>query len=128
MAMADPHAGGPRAGGWLSRITPAAAGGVGVGLILVNPKVLVMNAAAGLIIGTARFGSPGTWLAVACYAAIAGSTVAVPILVYFVAGERVDCQLERIKDWMQRQHAALTAAILVVVCVALVYTGIAALY
>src|SRR5438874_3513707 len=36
----------------LSRMTPAGAGAVGLGLILVNPKVLVMNAAAGLVIGT----------------------------------------------------------------------------
>jgi len=108
----------------ISRITPGAAGAIGTGLILVNPKVLVMNAAAGLIIGTAGFGVAGTWIAVAYYTAIAGSSVAVPILAYFVAGERVDRQLERLKQWMQRQHAVLTAAILVAIGVVLVYTGI----
>jgi hypothetical protein len=53
--------------------------------------------------------------------------VAIPILAYFVAGERVDHQLEQIKEWMQRQHAVLTAGILAVIGLALLYTGIRAL-
>jgi hypothetical protein len=110
----------------LSRITPAGAGAVGVGLILVNPKVLVMNAAAGLVIGTAGLGVPGAWLSVAYYTVIAGSTVLLPILAYAVAGERVDHQLVRLKQWMERQHAVLMAGFLAVVGVLLVYTGIRA--
>jgi threonine/homoserine/homoserine lactone efflux protein len=108
----------------LSRITPLAAAIVGVVLVVTNPKVLVMNAAAGLVIGTGEFGVPGTWLAVAYYTLIAGSTVAIPILAYVVAAGRVDRQLERLKDWMQRQHAVLTAAILIVIGLLLLYTGI----
>src|SRR5882757_1347747 len=110
----------------LSRMTPAGAAAVGVGLILVNPKVLVMNAAAGLVIGTAGVGVPGAWLAVAYYTVLAGSTVLVPILAYAVAGERVDDQLERVKRWMERQHAVLMAGFLAVVGLLLVYTGIRA--
>jgi formate-dependent nitrite reductase membrane component NrfD len=64
------------------------------------------------------------WLAVAFYTALAGSTVIAPILAYVVAGERVDGQLERVKDWMQREHATVTAAILLLVGVLLAYTGI----
>lgn len=111
----------------LGRLTPAGAGAVGVGLILVNPKVLVVNAAAGLVIGTAGLGAPGATLAVAYYTVIAGSTVLLPILAYAVAGQRVDHQLERIKHWMERQHAVLMAGFLAVVGVLLVYTGIRAL-
>ena len=40
----------------LSRITPVGAAVIGFGLVIANPKVLVMNAAAGLIIGTAAVG------------------------------------------------------------------------
>jgi threonine/homoserine/homoserine lactone efflux protein len=111
----------------LGRLTPAGAGAVGVGLILVNPKVLVVNAAAGLVIGTAGLGAPGATLAVAYYTVIAGSTVLLPILAYAVAGQRVDHQLERIKHWMERQHAVLMAGFLAAVGVLLVYTGIRAL-
>ena len=111
----------------LGRLTPSGAGAVGVGLILVNPKVLVVNAAAGLVIGTAGLGAPGASLAVAYYTVIAGSTVLLPILAYAIAGQRVDHQLERIKQWMERQHAVLTAGFLAVVGVLLVYTGIRAL-
>jgi threonine/homoserine/homoserine lactone efflux protein len=110
----------------LSRLTPVGAGAVAVGLILVNPKVLVMNAAAGLVIGTAAVGMPGVWVAVVYYTVIAGSSVLLPILAYAVAGERVDHQLERLKQWMERQHAVLMAGFLVVVGLLLVYTGIRA--
>jgi threonine/homoserine/homoserine lactone efflux protein len=111
----------------LSRMTPAGAAAVGIGLILVNPKVLVMNAVAGLVIGTAGVGVPGAWLAVAYYTVLAGSTVLVPILAYAIAGERVDHQLERVKRWMERQHAVLMAGFLAVVGLLLAYTGIRAL-
>jgi len=110
----------------LSRLTPVGAGAVAVGLILVNPKVLLMNAAAGLVIGTASLGTPGVWVAVVYYTVIAGSSVLIPILAYAIAGERVDHQLERLKRWMERQHAVLTAGFLVVVGLLLVYTGIRA--
>ena len=109
----------------LSRITPGGALVAGFALVVANPKVLVMNAAAGLIIGTAAVGV-GVWLAVAFYSAVAGSTVIIPILAYMVAGERVDHQLERFRDWMQREHAVVTAAILAVVGLLLLYTGIRA--
>jgi threonine/homoserine/homoserine lactone efflux protein len=111
----------------LSRMTPVGAAAVGLGLILVNPKVLVMNAAAGLVIGTAGLGVPGAWVAVAYYTVIAGSSVLVPILAYTVAGQRVDHQLERVKQWMEHQHAVLMAGFLAVVGLLLVYTGIRAL-
>ena len=110
----------------LSKMTPIGAGAIAVGLILVNPKVLVMNAAAGLVVGTAGVGVPGAWLAVAYYTVLAGSTVVVPILAYAVAGQRVDHQLERVKRWMERQHAVLMAGFLAVVGLLLVYTGIRA--
>ena len=115
---------------WLSRLgrlSPMGACAIAVGLILVNPKVLLMNAAAGLVIGTASLGVPGTWLAVAYYTAIAGSSVLIPLLGYAIAGQRVDHQLERLKQWMERQHAVLMAAFLVVVGLLLVFTGIGAL-
>jgi threonine/homoserine/homoserine lactone efflux protein len=110
----------------LTRMTPVGAAAVGLGLILVNPKVLVMNAAAGLVIGTAGLGVPGAWLTVAYYTVIAGSSVLVPILAYAIAGQRVDHQLERVKQWMERQHAVLMAGFLTVVGLLLVYTGIRA--
>jgi hypothetical protein len=111
----------------LGRMSPVGAVAVGVGLILVNPKVLVMNAASGLVIGTAGLGMPGAWLAVAYYTVIAGSTVLVPILAYAIAGARVDPQLERLKQWMERQHAILMAGLFAAVGLLLVYTGIRAL-
>ena len=85
-----------------------------------------MNAGAGLVIGTAGLGVPGAWLAVAYYTVIAGSTVLIPILAYAIAGERVDHQLERMKHWMERQHAVLMAGFLAVVGLLLVYTGLRA--
>ena len=85
-----------------------------------------MNAAAGLVIGTAELGVPAPWLAVAYYTALAGSTAAGPVLAHAVAAERVDHQLELARRWMECPQAVITAAILVLIGVVLVYTGISA--
>jgi hypothetical protein len=45
-------------------------------------------------------------------------------LAYAVAGERLDGPLARLKDWMERQHAALVAAILVIIGLLVLYKGI----
>jgi hypothetical protein len=94
---------------------------------VVNPKVLFICAAAGLAIGSAGLRAPTAWAAVAWYVAFAGSTVALPILAYAVAGHRLDEPLTRLKEWMERQHATLVAVILVVIGLLVLYKGIHAL-
>jgi threonine/homoserine/homoserine lactone efflux protein len=113
--------------GWMRSMTslhPGRATVTAAALTVANPKVLFICAAAGLAIGTAGLGQPGVWAAVAYYVAVAGSTVAIPILAYAVSGDRLDSALERLKDWMERHNAALVAAILVVIGLLVLYKGI----
>jgi threonine/homoserine/homoserine lactone efflux protein len=112
---------------WMSsfaKITPARAAITAAVLVVVNPKVLFMCAAAGLAIGTEGVGRTGAALGVLYYVAIAGSTVVLPILAYAVSGERLDRPLVRLKDWMQAQHATLVAGILVVLGLLVLYKGL----
>lgn len=108
----------------MSKFTPARAFVVAAALTVINPKVLFICAAAGLAIGTAGLRAPGTWGAEAWFVLIAASTVAIPILAYAVMGDRLDERLAKLKDWMERQHATLIAAILVVVGLMVLYKGI----
>lgn len=113
--------------GWMTRmssLSPGKAGVTAAALTVANVKVLFICAAAGLAIGSAGLDSPSVWVAVGWYVAVAGSTVALPILGYAVSGERLDPALNRLKDWMERQHAVLVAAILVVIGLLVLYKGI----
>ena len=113
--------------GWmrsLSTITPTRAALTAAALTVLNPKVLFICAAAGLAVGTAGLDDSHAWLAVAWYVAVAGSTVAAPILAYAVSGDRLDGPLARLKDWMERQHATLVAGILIVIGLLVLYKGI----
>jgi threonine/homoserine/homoserine lactone efflux protein len=112
---------------WLQKLgtlSPARACLAAMALAVVNPKVLFMCVAAGLAIGTAGLGSAHVWVAVVWFVAVAGSTVALPILAYAVSGDRLDEPLQRLKDWMEQQHATLVAAILVVIGLMVLYKGI----
>lgn len=109
----------------IGKLTPLRAGVAAVALTIVNPKVLFICAAAGLAIGTAGLDRPADlWFGVVWFVAAAGSTVAIPILAYAVSGERLNGPLTRLKDWMERQHAALVAVILVVIGLLVLYKGI----
>lgn len=110
----------------IAKIRPATALLLGIVLPLINPKFLFANAAAGLGIGTAGLDVTGVWWTVVAYTALAGSTVALPILAYSAAPARFDPKLQRMKDWMDRRHAELIAVILVVIGIVLLYQGIRA--
>jgi threonine/homoserine/homoserine lactone efflux protein len=127
---------------WLTRNRPAAAPGwmtsltsIGPGrafitaavLTVANPKVLFMCAAAGAVIGTANLGATQTWASVAVFTAIAVSSVALPVLGCLVAGPRLDEPLDRLKNWMEKNHAALIGAILILIGLVVAYKGIHAL-
>jgi hypothetical protein len=58
---------------------------------------------------------------------VSASTVAIPILGYVAAGDRLDDALERLKVWMEENHGAMMAVILVVIGLVVVYNGIHAL-
>lgn len=117
-----------RAGrGWDDRvgaITPTVAAGMGMFPMLANPKVLAATAAVGTQIASVRFTGTGAAIAVAYYALLANSTVAAPILAYFVVGPRIDSRLERLRRWIQDRHRAITALALGIVGIAVVLYGL----
>ena len=120
----------PHMPGWmrqLTNVTPLTAGGYGAALAVLNPKVLFICAAAGLEIGSEGIGLSAAWLAVTYFVAVAASSVAFPVLAYVMSGGRLDEQLSKLKDWMERHNAALVAAILIVIGLLVLYKGIHAL-
>ena len=112
----------------MSKLTPLRAAATAAVLTVANPKVLFICAAAGLAIGTAGLGATGVWIAEVWYVVVAASTVAIPILAYAVSGDRLDEPLTKLKDWMERQHATLVAAILFVIGLVVLYKGIHGLH
>jgi threonine/homoserine/homoserine lactone efflux protein len=110
----------------IRKVSPGGAGVLGLGLTVMNPKVLLVSAAAGLAIGTADLSAVATWSSVACYAAVAGSSVILPVMGYVIAAERADARLERAKNWIERHQAALTAVVLFLVGSLLLFTGLRA--
>jgi Sap, sulfolipid-1-addressing protein len=108
-------------------ITPARAAITGAVLVLIRPDVLLICVPAGLAIGAGGLGAAGDWMAAGFFVAIAASSVAIPILAYAAAGHRLDDTMGRLKDWMDKNNAALMAGILVVIGLMVLYNGIHAL-
>lgn len=108
-------------------ITPARAGITGAVLAVIRPDVALICVPAGLGIGTSGLGPAGDWAAAAFFVAVAASSVAIPVLAYLAAGSRLDDTLVRLKDWMNRNNAALLAAVLVLIGAMVLYHGIHAL-
>lgn len=108
-------------------ITPIRAALTGVALVIARPDVLFICIPAGLAIGASGLDHIDVWLAATFFVVIAASTVAIPILAYAAAGTRLDGTMARLKDWMEKNNAALMAVILVVIGAMVLYNGIDAL-
>jgi Sap, sulfolipid-1-addressing protein len=110
-----------------STLTPPRAGLTGLVLVIVRLEVLTMCALAGLAIGGSGLGMAANWIIGTIFVAVAASTVAIPILAYAGAGDRLNEPMARLKDWMERNNAALLAAILLVIGLMVLHNGVKAL-
>jgi hypothetical protein len=108
-------------------LTPARALATGLALVVVRVEVLTMCALAGLAIGSGNLGTAGELVTGAIYIAVAASTVAIPVLAYVAAGHRMDHPMARLKEWMEKNNAALLAAVLVLIGLMVLHNGIKAL-
>ena len=108
-------------------ITPRRAGIVALVLTVVRLEVSLLCLAGGLAIGTSDLDAGGKWLFSAFFVALAASTVAIPIGGYLSAGDRLYDKLTRLKDWMEKNHAAMLAVVLVLIGAMVLHNGLSAL-
>ena len=112
---------------WMQAVndaTPARALRLGLLLSAANPKVLLLTAAAGLEIDSTDLSPAGAVVTIAFFAAIAASTVSIPLVLYAAMGERMLGPLSRAKDWLGLHNAAVMAVVITVIGVYLAVKGI----
>jgi threonine/homoserine/homoserine lactone efflux protein len=116
--------------GWMSAmdtLTLPKAAGLGFLLSAVNPKNLLMCVAAGAAIGTGGLSGGGDVVAVAVFTVLAASTVAVPVLAYAVARDRLRGPLDELKEWLEAHSAAVMSVLLLVIGTVVIGKGIGGL-
>ena len=107
-----------------STMRPRRAAITGLVLTVIRLEVLLMCLAGGLAIGTSHLDDVDKLVAGIVFVAVSASTVAIPILAYVAAGHRLDDLLERVKNWMEKNNAALLAGILVLIGLMVLHNGI----
>ena len=120
----DRHQGPPKWMAAVDRMGFVQALGLGAALAAINPKNLLMAVAAGVAIGTGGLTVADTVVVVAIYTVIAASTVAVPVVAYAVAKDRMRGPLDRAKTWLEANNAAVMAVLFLVIGAVLIGKGI----
>ncbi|MEU8799373.1 GAP family protein [Spirillospora sp. NPDC048819] len=116
--------------GWMKaidKLTPARAASLGALLSAVNPKNLMMCAAAGIAIAQGEMGAGGETVAVAVFTVIAASSVAVPVAVYLTNAERMRGPLNTLKAWLEHNNATVMFVLLLVIGTVLLGKGLSGL-
>lgn len=112
---------------WMSKIDSMgalAALALAFALAAVNPKNLLVAAAAGTVIGRAAFDIGGTVVAILCFTVVAALTVAIPVLLAVVAPQQAKPVLENIRVWLAANNAAIMTVVLFVLGASVIGKGI----
>lgn len=112
---------------WMSGIDAMTAGralGLGFLLAAVNPKNLLLGAGAGLAVGSAGLDVGAVVVVLIVFTVIAAASVAIPVIAYLVASDRMAAPLQRLRDWLVHNNATVMAVLLVVLGVMLIGKGI----
>lgn len=112
---------------WMSAIDtmkPGASFGLAFLLAAINPKNLIMAAAAGVAIATSGVNGGEIVLVIVIYVVIAAITVAAPVIAYLVAADRLRPVLTSLRVWLLANNATVMAVLLLVIGVVTVGKGI----
>jgi threonine/homoserine/homoserine lactone efflux protein len=116
--------------GWMRTVdhfTPTRAAAMGVALSAINPKNLVLTAAAATAIAQTEIATGDQAIALAVFVLIATLGPGIPVAIYFVMGERATRMLDDLKEWMGHHNAAIMAVLCLVIGAKLIGDGISAL-
>jgi threonine/homoserine/homoserine lactone efflux protein len=95
---------------WMSSIDSMTAGkALGLGALLsgVNPKNLALTLAAGVVIAAAELNSTQTIIALIIFTIIACISVAAPVIVYLVMGDKATPMLNGWKAWLTHNNTTV---------------------
>ena len=112
---------------WMSAIdsmTTMRGAVLGFLLSAVNPKNLLMAAGAGVIIGTGGLNGGEITIAIVIFVIIAACSVAVPVIAYLIASEKMAAPLEALRGWLVQNNATVMAVLLLVIGVVMIGKGI----
>jgi threonine/homoserine/homoserine lactone efflux protein len=101
--------------------------GLGFLLSAINPKNLLMCIAAGSAIGAADLGAGEIVGAIAFFTVLAASTVALPVVGFLVAHDRLRRPLDELRTWLQANNTAVMGVLVLVIGVVLLGQGIGGL-
>lgn len=115
---------------WMSSIDSITAGkALGMGALLsgVNPKNLALVVGAGVAIAAAGLNSIQSIIAVIVLVIIAGVSIAAPVFVYLVMGDKATPTLNGWKTWLTNNNATVMMVVLLLFGVKLLAKGLGAL-
>ena len=107
----------PEMPGWMAAIDGfGAVKSAGIAALLsgLNPKNLALTAAGAATIAAAGLTTGEEIGAFAVFVTIASITVAAPVLVYLIMGDRVQGGLNTLKEWLVANNSTVMAVVLVV--------------
>jgi threonine/homoserine/homoserine lactone efflux protein len=111
----------------LQTATPRKAATLGFLLSAANPKILLLAGSAGIAIGAASESVATTIVWVAAFSVVASVSVALPVVLYLVRGDKVLTPLGKARDWLERNNSAVMAVVIFVIGVVLVTKGVQSL-
>ena len=112
---------------WLNFIdsfTPLRALGLALLLSAANPKNLLLTLAAALDIAQSTLGSIQSVMALAVFIVIASTSVAAPVILFLVSGEKAASTLEGWRAWLTANNTTVMTVLLLVLGVVLIGEGI----
>ena len=108
----------------IDSMTPIKATGLGFLLSALNPKNLIMGAGAGVIIGGAGLATGDIVVAIAVFTIIAAASVAVPVIAYLAAANKIAGPLDALRQWLTKENNVVMATLLLVIGVVMIGKGI----
>lgn len=108
----------------IDKVTFPLALGLGFLLSALNPKNLIMAAGAGVDIGSAGLATSSVVAVIAIFTLIAASTVAIPVIAYLAASNKLRDPLNALRTWLEKQNAVIMAVLMLIIGVTLLGKGI----
>jgi threonine/homoserine/homoserine lactone efflux protein len=111
----------------IDSFTPPKASGVAVLLSAVNPKNLLLIIGAAAAIAQTGAGAVDQAVALAVFVLLGTLGPAIPVAIYFLAGDGAARILEHMRGWMAKENATIMAVLCLIIGVKLIGDGITAL-